>query len=520
MQLTREMIEQRLREGLPLESRSEAETLPDGAGPRIVDLSPLWDIKDDEEFVRAAYQLIFGRECDVLGLVNYRELLRRRVPRYTVARSLVESTEARQLGWRFTGFRGTSLPPRTLMRRMIEPVRAIVRSSAARLRAFGWFVLHRRVEILQQKTDFLLVELREGFGRLTARTDKSLWTVSEKLDTYVADIGLRLSALQSSNQQTEAQVDRLQKVVERIPALWDARAAQLCQEIERQTGELAESRRVDRARLQAIEERLRPLIFRGGKDILVTEVEGFLMGVPAAEWRVAAHYAFRGVMEPGLYRLLQSHIKPGTVFVDIGANTGIYTLLAARLSGEFGTVYAFEPTPHTFAILKDNVQVNGFLERKGVVLHQLAVSDKSGTATLATYLDDSGQNTLFGDERDCVPIVVNTVSLDDALPDGTRVDIVKIDAEGSEPFILRGMKRIIAQNPHIHILMEFAPQNLTRAGLDPRGFLEEIRSMGFAILAVDGVTGELPWVPDTDLLTCFSAIISLKQSMQTAGGAA
>ena len=70
------------------------------------DLSGLWSIIGDEQFVQEAYRRILGRECDVSGFVNYLELLRRHVPRRVVVLQLVDSDEAKRRGIRFVGIPG------------------------------------------------------------------------------------------------------------------------------------------------------------------------------------------------------------------------------------------------------------------------------------------------------------------------------------------------------------------------------------------------------------------------------
>jgi FkbM family methyltransferase len=217
------------------------------------------------------------------------------------------------------------------------------------------------------------------------------------------------------------------------------------------------------------------------------------------------------VLEPGLVRLFKQLVQPGMVIVDAGANVGIYTLYGARLTGERGKVYSFEPAPRTFTILKDNVQVNGFLETGIVVLDQAALSDRRGMALLAVYDGDSGHNTLFPDASAPSTVEVRTTTLDEALAGEERVDIVKIDVEGAEPLVLGGMQKILGRSPGIRILMEFAPQNLERSGTGPAAFLKDLKRAGFVIELVDDRSGELRPARDADLLRCFSANLSLRR---------
>jgi FkbM family methyltransferase len=204
------------------------------------------------------------------------------------------------------------------------------------------------------------------------------------------------------------------------------------------------------------------------------------------------------------------------VVVDVGANIGVYTLYAARQMKGKGKIYSFEPTPRTFGILRDNVQVNGFQELGIVELHCEAVSEASGTARLSVFSNDSGHNTLFGDEGE--RIEVPTISLDEVLSAEPRVDLVKIDAEGAEPLILRGMRSIIDRSPGIRILMEFAPVHLRRAGVDPCGFLDEIASMGFAVRRIHDESGAPMETTRNELVAAFSANVELVRRSSDSGG--
>jgi FkbM family methyltransferase len=224
--------------------------------------------------------------------------------------------------------------------------------------------------------------------------------------------------------------------------------------------------------------------------LAVTELDGHLIAMPSVEWRLLAFVAFRGFPEPGLVKAFRSILLPGMVVVDVGAHLGIYTLEAARRLQGHGKIYSFEPTYGTYSLLIENIQLNGYRESGIVVARQQAVLDRSGRAVLHVYPENSGHNTLFGSDECGVKEDVATVALDEALDGEAEVHVVKIDAEGAEPFILRGMKQIISRSPHINIFLEFAATHLRRAGVEPREFLEEIDAMGFEIKVVDDLSGE------------------------------
>jgi FkbM family methyltransferase len=216
---------------------------------------------------------------------------------------------------------------------------------------------------------------------------------------------------------------------------------------------------------------------------------------------------------------MKDTLSAGMTVVDIGANVGTYTLLALQSVGGAGRVVAYEPTPRVFDILKNNVQVNGFLETGVVDLRRKAVTDEGssgrpfyvpGTSLTHSSLFDEAE---AGDGHSQV-ISVDTVSLDDDLETIDRIDVIKIDAEGAEPLILRGMQRLLSRSPDVTIFMEFAPQHLLRAGVEPRSFLTEMRQQGFQIMEIVEPTGDAREVVDDTLCNCFSVNLMLRQQLK------
>jgi FkbM family methyltransferase len=461
-----------------------------------IDLSGLWTIPDDEQFLQEAYRRILGRECDISGFINYVEILRRHVPRRVVVMQLINSEEGRRRGVRFTGIPEASAGAGK--QRLIPSVRQIVAGLAAQVRELLRGPLYARFDTIDHKLDFVLREVAVRSDGLSARTDEVLWTVSKKLDSYVADVEAQeLQTRDALQAEIAAQAKASEAVAEEVDRLRST-VLEMEQEIARLRAETAE--------LQA---RRYPVTLSSA-GVVSTEVDGFIVGLPASEWRLAAYHAFRGVPEPGVVRRFQSLIKPGMIVADVGANIGIYTLYAARALSGHGRVYAFEPAPRTMALLQDNVQVNGFRESGIVELEQVAISDRAGTSRLAVFAEDSGHNTLFWDDT-AASIEVPTVTLDEVLAGEPRVDVVKIDAEGAEPFVLRGMRGIIERSPDIHIILEFAPEHLLRAGIQPLAFLDEIAALGFAAHRIHDETGELLELRRDELASVFSANLELSR---------
>lgn len=251
------------------------------------------------------------------------------------------------------------------------------------------------------------------------------------------------------------------------------------------------------------------VVISAANNISVIKLDQFIIGLPSEDWRTLAYLTYNGQMEPGLIKAFRSTVKEGMVVIDAGANIGIYSLIAASIVGIKGKVYSFEPTPRTFEILTNNIQVNGYLETNIIVAHKLALTDKAATSRFAVYSNNPGHNSIFPKSEEDRLMEVETDLLDSILKNTCKVDVVKMDVEGAEPFALRGMKEIMNKNPNMIIFMEFAPTHLYRAGINPNDFISEIRSYGMSIRKVDDITGDFRFISDEELVNSISTNLIL-----------
>ena len=196
--------------------------------------------------------------------------------------------------------------------------------------------------------------------------------------------------------------------------------------------------------------------------------------------------------EEGTTRLLRQIIKPGMAVIDAGAHVGYYTLLAARQVGPTGRVYAFEPEPANYDLLLRNIQRN---EYTNIVAVNAALSRGVGQATLYLTGLDNGRHSLF---RHGLPqqgsVIVEITTLDAFLESegGTRVDLVKVDVEGSEADVLKGMEQLLRKPGELKLILEFNPALLRSVGLDPLQFLNRPADWGFNVHWIDEKKGPMP----------------------------
>jgi FkbM family methyltransferase len=188
------------------------------------------------------------------------------------------------------------------------------------------------------------------------------------------------------------------------------------------------------------------------------------------------------VMADGLWEENETHwvsqfVGEGDTFVDIGANVGYFTLVASRLVGENGHVYAFEPDPVAFSILQRNVRLNGL---DNVTLEQKAVSNEPGSIQLFLSEENKGNHQIYETEEKRLAIDVEAVPLDDYFRDyDGDIDFIKIDTQGAEGVIVQGMDEVLRANPQAVMAVEFWPTGLSGLGTDAADFLALLRSYDF-----------------------------------------
>jgi FkbM family methyltransferase len=204
---------------------------------------------------------------------------------------------------------------------------------------------------------------------------------------------------------------------------------------------------------------------------------GVQMLLPA-RWRGMGKFifVFRENYEPEL-AYLEEFLAPGKTFVDVGANFGIYTMVASKLVGEGGRVVAFEPTAQSFKVLTQNIILNGF---KNALAFQVALSEKAGTAQLY-YGMDPVRNSLGKDPSwDGGAEEVATESLDSVLQRTSVgwVDVIKIDVEGAEELVLRGANKVVTSMRPV-IIYEINAWASTHLGLSKHGATKLLQGLGY-----------------------------------------
>ncbi len=292
----------------------------------------------------------------------------------------------------------------------------------------------------------------------------------------------------------EARLDNLQTVQHDMIAKLDdlQRRSRELEGVTNQLSGLDEQLSAIRRKIDDIMLKVRgPLELEGG-SLAVRTADGYAI-VPRrdATLMLMLNDAELGLLEPGTRAVLREILTPGATFVDVGAHVGLMTLAGARAVGPGGRVFAFEASPTTFALLERtialshgtapviarSVAVGRASERR--ILHEREVLGHSSLHDFSTA-DQGG--TVAETE-------VNVRPLDELMPEGEPVHVVKIDVEGAELDVLAGMPRILANNPQITVIAEFGPSHLARTGITPEMWFDAFAAHGFDAYAVDEMTG-------------------------------
>jgi FkbM family methyltransferase len=182
--------------------------------------------------------------------------------------------------------------------------------------------------------------------------------------------------------------------------------------------------------------------------------------------------------EVGFVERLLSVLQRGDVFVDVGANIGVISLIVADETRATDlTIHCFEPEPANVARLRRNVSLNGFQDR--VTVHEVALGrrDERARFFVRGQVGAGMHSLLVGPDAEDEAVDVQVVTAGRYMQElQVRCDVVKIDVEGSEMDVLAGMHDLFASGAVRHLLIEVHPRELAAAGSDPdalRRWLED-----------------------------------------------
>ena len=210
-------------------------------------------------------------------------------------------------------------------------------------------------------------------------------------------------------------------------------------------------------------------------------------------------------------QLLCDLLSDDAIFIDVGANIGYYTVVASRVVGPGGRVFAFEPEADNFALLEENIRCN---QLDNVHAVRAALSDCNSSGHIYLNEENRGDHQIFrqaGNDR------ANRTSQSIELLNGAdylqqqrveRIDVLKIDTQGAEAAVVSGLMPLIRNSlPDINIIIEFTPYSLAQAGSSGMALLDLIDSLSLPLQLIDHIGHKLmpytyqdmqQWIKQTD----------------------
>lgn len=214
---------------------------------------------------------------------------------------------------------------------------------------------------------------------------------------------------------------------------------------------------------------------------------GYVMSLDASDQSDRTSYFLGRYYDLATQLYMREVVCPGDTFVDVGANIGMLTMLAARLVGPEGRVISFEPNADVYCRLRAHVQRN---QLENVSLNPIGLSDAPATLTLKVWAKNKGWGTfgtLSSEEQSLLTAEYQShVCRGDEMLNistGTPV-MIKIDVEGFECHVLRGLGGTLRTHKPT-VITELIPSTLRRAGSSPEELFEIMLSHGYQAYAMD-----------------------------------
>jgi FkbM family methyltransferase len=199
--------------------------------------------------------------------------------------------------------------------------------------------------------------------------------------------------------------------------------------------------------------------------MLVQTIHGLKYFIDPSDEVMAPQLVVYRQWEPQVSAFILNSVTADTVFVDVGANFGYFTCLAASrigLGGK-GKVISIEPNPAMEHLLRKNCRINWSLAP--IEIHMCAVADRAGSVQLLVPRGRAANAAVVsgsvnaGEEQ----LSVDSKSLDDLL-NGASVDLIKVDVEGFETAVLRGAHGTLRNCSKIHVVLEWSLTQMEAAG--------------------------------------------------------
>jgi FkbM family methyltransferase len=229
----------------------------------------------------------------------------------------------------------------------------------------------------------------------------------------------------------------------------------------------------------------------------------------AADTHVSRFIVSDGVWEKYETELIISRLQDGDIFIDVGANIGYYSALAAQLVGASGHVYGFEPEPLNYALFSGNAQRAGGDFCDNVTAVNAALAAKQGEGFLFLNTANRGDHQIYDDGKGRNKTAIALVHGDsyfDAIDATMKARLIKVDTQGAEIEVLTGLNRLIQRSlDKLTLVIEFWPRGLINCGGNAHQLLDWLLALDMPIYIIDQIEDRLipateadlrPWIDD------------------------
>ena len=205
---------------------------------------------------------------------------------------------------------------------------------------------------------------------------------------------------------------------------------------------------------------------------------------------VSRSIAENGIWEVFETQLVLNYLKSGDCFVDVGANIGYYSVLAAEQVGRQGYVAAFEPEPKNFSLLQKNIAHNGY----DFIDAQFAgLSNKNTAAKIFLNKTNYGDHQIYdaGEQREACDIqLLNGAEYLSSYIQ--KIDFLKVDTQGAEFQVIEGLLPLLKKSlPTLKMIVEFWPYGLRKSGSSAHALLDILMPLTLPVHIIDHIEHKL-----------------------------
>jgi len=209
--------------------------------------------------------------------------------------------------------------------------------------------------------------------------------------------------------------------------------------------------------------------------LVIRTIQGSKMYLNLNDFGLSKHRFISGIREPECTRIMKQELEKGMTIAEIGANIGYYALMEALIIGKKGKIYAIEPFPENFELLQKNIKLNSYDDIAET--YNIAISNRSGKDKLYTSSKHNLCNMIESETDNFIEI--NTETLDNFIADKKLPDLIRMDIEGFEYYVVDGMKKTLEKCKSCKIFIEIHPYQMEEKGLDFKKPIKTFFEYGF-----------------------------------------